>query len=112
MSDLFLEKAFWFVAALVLSLVAVIYRLFNGSIQKDLKIQKGDLRNELIKYFEIKFATDINDLKTKFKEVKLELESFKRHDDNNSKMQNDILTKILRKLDKSHPDIFDDITKD
>jgi len=105
MSELFTEKAFWFMAALVLSLVAVIYRLFNGSIQKDLKIQKSDLKSELIKYFELKFAEDIKDLKNK-------MESMKKHDDNNSKMQNKILKKILRKLDKDHPDIFDDITED
>ena len=54
--------------------------------QKDLKIQKSDLKSELIKYFEVKFATDISDLKNKFSEVKSELESFKRHEDNNSKM--------------------------
>lgn len=112
MSELFTEKAFWFMAALVISLVAVIYRLFNGSLQKDLKIQKSDLKSELIKYFELKFAKDIEDLKTKFSDVKSELESMKRHDDNNSKMQNKILKKILKKLDKDHPDIFDDITED
>jgi predicted transcriptional regulator len=112
MSELFTEKAFWFMAALVLSLVAVIYRLFNGSLQKDLKIQKSDLKSELIKYFEVKFATDISDLKTKFSEVKSELESFKRHEDNNSKMQVKLLNKLLKKLDKKDPNIFDDIMED
>ena len=112
MSELFTEKAFWFMTALVLSLVAVIYRLFNGSIHKDLRIQKSDLKSELIKYFEVRFTKDIEDLKTKCSDVKSELESMKRHDDYNSKMQSKILKKILKKLDKDHPDIFDDISED
>lgn len=104
MTELFVEKAFWFVAALVFSLIAVIYRLFNSTIQKDLKLLrnglKDELREELKKYFDLRFANDINNIETNISELKIALESLKRHDDNNSEYQVRLLQGLIDKMDK------------
>jgi len=71
MTALFLEKAFWAFIALSGALISVIYRLFNGAIAKDLKLQ------------EEKFNT-------KIAELRAELNS----------NQNQFFHKIIENLDK------------
>jgi len=116
MSEIFIEKAFWFVAALILSLVAVIYKLFNGSIDLKILHQRGNLREEiekdLVKYFDTKLTNDISYLKGKFDELRRDLELVKTRDDNNSKLQVNLMNKILIKLSGKHNNMFEENIED
>lgn len=102
MSDVFIEKAFWFLVATVSALVAVIYRLFNSTIKKDSAIMKGDLKSEikdeLSIYFNIKFGNDVTYIKDKFNELKKDFDSLKTHDNNNNNFQVSLMRDILSKL--------------
>lgn len=102
MSAVFLEKAFWGFLALVAALIAVIYRLFNGSLNKDLELRENKLELRLEKKFEDKLTREV-------KKLQDQMEALKRHETNNAKLQINLLRQLLAKLDKSHPDIFDDI---
>ena len=73
MTALFLEKAFWAFMALSGALITVIWRLFNGAISKDLKLQ------------EEKFNTKIAELRSEM-----------------SQMQTQFFHKILEKTDKKN----------
>lgn len=106
LSAVFFEKAIWAFFGLVASLIAVIYKLFNGSLQKDLKIQKETIKDELEVRFEIKFDKKIGTLEGEVGKLRTEIESFKKHENNNATSQKQLLNQILRKLDKDHPLLF------
>lgn len=108
LSAVFFEKAIWAFFALVASLIAVIYKLFNGSLQKDLKIQKESIKNELEKEFEARFNKKIETLEDEVSGLRDEFASFKKHENNNAVNQTKLLNKILNKLDKHNPEIFNE----
>ena len=91
MPEVVIERAFWFTAALVLTLVGVIYRLFNGSIQKDLKIHKNDIKSEVVEYmdlkvaneityFDLKFTSDVKGINNKILRIKEDIEEIRKRD--------------------------------
>jgi hypothetical protein len=100
MSALFLEKAIWGFFALVASLIAVIYKLFSGSLNKDLLIKKNEIRDELEVLFEKEFISKISILNGKIEEMKKEIESFKRHENKNFQNQSELMKELLKKLDE------------
>ena len=91
MSDIFIEKAFWFFAALILSLIAVIYRLFNGSFKKDLEINKAVIKLELITYFD-----------NKFKDMAIKMKEDHEHLLNNVKNISTAAVDIINTLDNKY----------
>lgn len=101
MSVLFLEKAFWGFLALVAALIAVIYRLFNGGLNKDLDLRESKLESRLEKQFNEKCS-----------HLESQMESLKNHENNNAKMQIRILRQVLSKLDKQAPTIFENLDND
>jgi len=98
--EIFYEKAFWGFLALVVALIAVIYALFKGGFNKDIIISNSKLEEKLTKKFNEDYLSRIRDLEISFNEFKVELESFKRHEDNNSKIQIALTKKLLKKMDK------------
>lgn len=108
LSAIFFEKAIWAFFALVASLIAVIYKLFNGSLQKDLKIQKEAIKDELETKFEAKFNKKIEGLEGEVAKLREEIASFKKHENNNSTYQAKLLKKVLFKLDKHDPELFNE----
>jgi uncharacterized protein YlxW (UPF0749 family) len=108
LSAVFFEKAVWAFFALVASLIAVIYKLFNGSLQKDLKIQKETIKDELEIKFENKFNKKIESLEDEVGKLRNEIKSFKAHENNNSIYQTNLLKKVLFKLDKYDSEIFNE----
>jgi len=108
LSTVFFEKAVWAFFALVASLIAVIYKLFNGSLQKDLKIQKESIKQELEIKFEAKFNKKIEGLEEEVCKLKDEILSFKRHENRNALYQTKLLKKVLFKLDEHDPELFNE----
>ena len=108
LSALFFEKALYGFFALVISLIAVIYKLFNGSLQKDLTIQKQSIKKELETEFETKFNGEVETLKVEVGKLRDEIKSFKNHENVNAIIQIKLLKKVLFKLDKHDPDIFNE----
>jgi len=108
LSAVFFEKAVWAFFALVASLIAVIYKLFNGSLQKDLKIQKETIKDELETKFEAKFNKKIENLESEVSKLRDEIKSLKKHENNNAIYQTKLLKKVLYKLDEHDPDIFNE----
>lgn len=108
LSAVFFEKAVWAFFALVASLIAVIYKLFNGSLQKDLKIQEESIKNELETKFEAKFNKKVESLEIEVGRLRDEIASFKKHENNNSTYQAKLLKKVLFKLDKHDPNILNE----
>ena len=108
LSAVFFEKAVWAFFALVASLIAVIYKLFNGSLQKDLKIQKESIKDELETKFEVKFNKKIEGLEDEVGKLRDEMKSFKNHENKNALYQTKLLKKVLFKLDEHDPDIFNE----
>lgn len=102
MSSIFLENAFWFFAALTLSLVAVIYKLFNSSLKKDLEIHKVVLKAELISYFDAKFLSIKEEVLKEFKSIKDKMNEDQKHLLGN--VQN-ISASIIQSLDMKHDEI-------
>ena len=109
LSAVFFEKAVWAFFALVASLIAVIYKLFNGSLQKDLKIQKETIKDELETKFEAKFNKKIENLESEVSKLREEIKSFKKHENNNAIYQTKLLKKVLYKLDEHDPEIFNEV---
>jgi hypothetical protein len=109
LSAIFFEKAIWAFFALVGSLIAVIYKLFNGSLQKDLKIQKEIIKDELEIKFDAKFNKKIETLENKVSCLRDEIMSLKKHESNNAVNQSKLLNKILIKLDKHNSEIFNNM---
>jgi negative regulator of replication initiation len=109
LSAVFFEKAVWAFFALVSSLIAVIYKLFNGSLQKDLKIQKETIKDELETKFETKFNKKIETIEDEVGKLRDEIKSFKNHENNNSIYQTKLLKKVLYKLDNHDVDIFNEV---
>lgn len=108
LSAVFFEKAVWAFFALVASLIAVIYKLFNGSLQKDLKIQKETIKDELETKFEAKFNKKIETLEGEVGKLRDEIASFKKHENKNSLYQTRLLKKVLFKLDEHDPELFNE----
>lgn len=108
LSAVFFEKAVWAFFALVASLIAVIYKLFNGSLQKDLKIQKEIIKDELENKFEFKFNKKIETLEGEISKLRDEIKSFKKHENNNTIYQTKLLKEVLFKLDKHDPELFNE----
>jgi len=77
MTAVFLEKAFWGFLALVGALILVIYRLFNSTLQKDLQINKINIKSELIKECEEKIDNKFINLESKISRIKKELDQEK-----------------------------------
>lgn len=106
--EFFYQNAFWGFLALVAALIAVIYNLFKNGLGKDLVIQKSAIKEELRKEFSDEFAK----LQNSIQHLASELESFKRHEDKNYKVQIDLTKKLVKKLDvldKIDPKILIDI---
>lgn len=99
---LFYEKAFWGFLALVSAFVVVIYRMFNSGIDKDFKIKKTEIKEELKAHFEKEFIDEIKSLEKKVEEVRAELKLFKNNENNHYKVQIDLTKKLLNKLDILH----------
>lgn len=108
LSSVFFEKAVWAFFALVASLIAVIYKLFNGSLQKDLRIQKELIKEELETRFETRFNRKIENLETEVNKLRYEIESFKNHEKNNALNQSKLLKRVLFKLDAHDSESFDE----
>lgn len=98
--EIFYEKAFWGFLGLVVALIVVIYTLFKGGFNKDVIISNNKLEEKLTKKFNEEYLSRIKYLERSFSEFKLELESFKRHEDNNSVIQIALTKKLLKKMDK------------
>lgn len=79
MSELFIEKAFWFFAALIISLIAVIYKLFNGSLKKDQEILKSIIKAELSVYLDDKLTTVKKSISLEFEEMRNKMEKDHSH---------------------------------
>lgn len=109
MSAVFLEKAFWGFLALVTALITVIYRLFNGSLNKDLDLRENKLEIRLEKKFEDKLVEEIKNFNEKYEHLEKQLLSLKNHENNNSKIQVKLLKQLLSKLDKNNPNIFEEL---
>jgi uncharacterized protein YlxW (UPF0749 family) len=92
---LFYQQAFWGFLALVAALIAVVYNLFKNGLGKDLLIQKNSIKEEL----RVEFSAEVKSLKTEIANLSKELESFKRHEDNNARMQIDLTKKLIKRLD-------------
>jgi len=107
--ELFYEKSFWGFVALVFALVGVIYNLFKNGLSKDLLITKVSIKSDLTQHFEDHFEKKIDCLRNEVKDLTKELESFKRHENSNAKIQIDLTRKLLKKmdlLDKIDPEIL------
>ncbi len=104
----FYIQAFWGFLVLVAALVAVIYNLFNSKLEEKFKNQANEIEDKITKEFEEKFNKKIEKLGADILAVKNEVESIKNHDKNTNKFQNDLLERILKKLDKIDPNIFID----
>jgi len=98
MSAIFLEKAIWGFFALISALIAVIYRLFNGSLVEKAKRQKLEIKSELGQIFEAKFGRAMADLKGELHELTDKVNRFKDHENNNTKHQIELLRSIFDKI--------------
>lgn len=110
--DLFYEKSFWGFVALVFALVGVIYNLFKNGLSKDLLLNKVAIKADLEEHFEKKYLEEIKSLKSEVKDLTRNLESFKRHENNNAKIQIDLTKRLLKKmdiLDKIDPELLSSV---
>lgn len=93
MSTVFLEKAFWGFLALVGALIVVIYRLFNSTINKDLQLQKNEIKSEIEKEVEARFILIE-------KEINFIQNNIKKNEANSVELQLKFLKEILEKNEK------------
>lgn len=82
MTAIFLEQAFWGFLALTGALIVVIYRLFCGSIQKDLSFLQKDLSS----------------LRDEMGEFKQELRDIKHIDSQNVKEEKEMLKHLIKEI--------------
>ena len=90
LSAIFFEKALYAILTLAGSLIVVIYKLFNGSLKKDFELQEKKLDEKFNKKFEA-LNLKINDLTN-------EMSSFKKHENNNYLQQNNLIKRLIKKL--------------
>lgn len=102
MADLFIEKAFWFFAALIISLITVIYRLFNGSIKKDQEMNRVMVKMELIAYLDGKVADLKKEILMEFKDMGDKMEKDHEHLMSNVKSIHRSMENVL---DQKHEEI-------
>lgn len=116
MSEMFLEKAFWFLAALVVSLFTVCYKAINGGIKKDRIIAnaklKDEIQNEIKEYISISVMKDFTGLKDDVSKLAQSIDSFKKHENNNYESQSIFLRKIIKKLDSKNPNLVEQIIEE